>query len=56
MSRAIYVLPICVSYGMLWGNLYFTFQTNVNLKDTLSSQSMVTQKTVGGSRDAKGKN
>jgi hypothetical protein len=32
MSRAIYVLPICVSYGMVWGNLCFTFQTTVILK------------------------
>jgi len=33
----------------------FTFETTVNLKDTLSSQSMVTQK-QWGKVDAKGKN
>jgi hypothetical protein len=32
MSRAIHVLLICVSYGMVWGNLCFTFQATVNLK------------------------
>jgi hypothetical protein len=56
MSRAVSLLPLCVSNGMLWGNLYLYIPDNCKLKGYIVLSKYDYSKTQWGKADTKGKN